>query len=81
MICVLRIDEFLKLSEEEQFKSIWKDGTHIDTIIKTNSKLILYSLYKFYVQLTYDRKRNRIIDKEVFNEGKLLDPFIENIEL
>ena len=77
----MRIDKFLELSEEGQFKLIWKDGIHIDTIIKTNSKLILYSMYKFYVQLTYDREHNKIIHKEVSKGDKLLDPFIQNVKL
>jgi hypothetical protein len=32
-LCVLEINEFIKLSEEEQFKRIWDNGMHIDTIV------------------------------------------------
>ena len=73
--------EFTALTEEEQFNSIWNLGTHIDTHIKENIAINLYSINEFYVEVYYDRDANKIIDKKTFKQGALLDKYLNRINL
>ena len=49
----MKLCEFLSLSEDEQFNSIWFLGSHIDNFIKDNLAINLYLINYFYCEVNY----------------------------
>lgn len=76
----MKLYEFIALSEEEQFNTIWNLGTHVDTHINENIAINLYSINEFYVEVYYDRIANKIIDKKSFKQGVLLEKYLNKIK-
>ena len=73
--------EFLTLSEDEQFNTVWSKGVFVEQHIENEIAINLYSINNFFVEVYYDRKANKIIDKKTFKQGILLDKYLKNINL
>lgn len=71
----MKLYDYIVLPEEEQFNAVWNNGTHIDTFINGNIKINLYALNDFFVEVYYDEKLNKIIDKKHFKHGHLLEKY------
>ena len=67
--------EFLILNEENQFQTVWDKGTHIDTVFQNNLRINLYAIDKFFVEIYYDPRSNKIVDKKAFKYGHSLDKY------
>jgi hypothetical protein len=52
----MKLYEFLRLSEVEQYNTVWSLGVHVDTHIKDNIAINLYSINDFYFEVYYGYK-------------------------
>jgi len=55
----LGLYEFNALTIGEQYNLTHNEGTFIDVVIEGDTRYVLYSLYKFWVQIIYDNKKKR----------------------
>jgi hypothetical protein len=62
----MKLYDFIKLSEEEQYGVVWSLGVHVDTYIKNNIADNLYVINEFYCEVNYDLKTNKILYKQTF---------------
>jgi hypothetical protein len=51
----MKLFDFLKLSEEEQYIATWKKGAYVDLYLKDNIAIELYAINTFYVEIYYER--------------------------
>jgi len=65
----------------EKYDAIFTKGEFIHVLYKNNKKFALYAINKFFVEIEYDSKNNRIIGYKSFKSGHLLDKHAEDIEL
>jgi hypothetical protein len=77
----MKLYEFLGLSEVEQYNTVWSLGVHVDTHIKDNIAINLYSINDFYCEVFYDMKTNKILYKQTFKQGARLDKYLERIKI
>jgi hypothetical protein len=77
----MKLYDFSILSEEEQYNVIWSLGVHVDTYIKDNLAINLYSINDFYCEVYYDMNTNKILYKKQFKQGELLDKYLNKIKL
>ncbi|SHL81893.1 hypothetical protein SAMN05216269_101198 [Flavobacterium xinjiangense] len=49
----MKLCEFLSLSEDEHFNSIWFLGIQVDSFIKDNLAISLYLINGFYCEVHY----------------------------
>jgi hypothetical protein len=77
----MNVYQFLRLSEVEQYNTIWSLGVHVDTHIKDNIAINLYSINDFYCEVYYDMKTNKILYKQVFKQGARLDKYLGKIKI
>ena len=77
----IKLYEFLRLSEVEQYNTVWSLGVHVDTHIKDNIVINLYVINDFYCQVYYDMKTNKILYKQTFKQGPRLDKYLDRIEI
>ena len=77
----MKLYEFLGLSEEEQYNTVWSLGVHVDSFIKDNIAINLYVLNNFYCEVYYDMNTNKILYKKHFKQGELLDKYLNKIKL
>jgi hypothetical protein len=75
----MKLYEFLRLSEVEQYNTVWSLGVHVDTHIKDNIAINLYSINDFYCEVYYDMKTNKILYKQSFKQGIRLDKYLDRI--
>ncbi len=67
--------EFSRLSEQIQYDTIFKEGIILDVRVDQQGRFLLYALDKFFVEVEYSNKLNKIINKRTFKEGELLDKY------
>ena len=77
----MKLYEFLRLSEVEQYDAVWSFGVHVDSFIKDNIAINLYVINVFYCEVYYDMKTNKILYKKTFKQGELLDKYLNSIKL
>jgi hypothetical protein len=77
----MKLYEFLRLSEVEQYDAVWSLGVHVDTYIKDNLAINLYSINDFYCEVHYDMKTNKILYKQSFKQGARLDKYLDKIKI
>jgi hypothetical protein len=77
----MKLYEFLRLSEVEQYNTVWSLGVHVDTHINENIAINLYSINDFYCEVYYDMKTNKVLYKHSFKQGVRLDKYLDKIKL
>ncbi|WP_034894550.1 hypothetical protein [Gillisia sp. Hel_I_29] len=65
--------EFKLLADHDQFDLIFKEGIFLTYRLKLNSRFTLYALYRFFVEIEYDVKSNKIVNKVSLISGEKLD--------
>jgi hypothetical protein len=77
----MKLYEFSRLSEEEQYNTTWTIGILVDQFIKDSIAINLYAINEFFVEVYYDQKNNKILYKKTFKHGELLDKYLNRINL
>jgi|GEM_PF-2854344 len=72
----MKLDEFVQLSQLKQHEIVFNEGTYVDDIREEKQTFALYSVGAFWVEITYDRKNNKVLRLKPFEDGKLLDKFV-----
>ena len=67
--------EFRILSDQEQYRLVFNEGTFIDSKIYGNQRFALYALDMFFVEVEYDNERNKIINQTAFVTGEILNKY------
>ncbi|PKD17655.1 hypothetical protein APR41_05455 [Salegentibacter salinarum] len=65
--------EFKLLLDEEQYRLLFNKGDFLTYRLEPNSRFALYALEKFFVEVEYNRKNNKIVNKVSFVSGEKLD--------
>lgn len=77
----MKLYEFSRLTEEEQYNTTWTIGVLIDQFIKDNIAINLYAINEFFVEVYFDQTNNKILYKKTFKQGELLDKYLNRIKL
>jgi hypothetical protein len=77
----MKLFEFLKLSDEEQYDATWEKGARVDLYFKDNIAIELYAINTFYVEIYYERNTTELIYKKTFKQGELLNKYLDRIHL
>jgi hypothetical protein len=77
----MKLFEFLKLSDEEQYDVTWNKATYVDLYLKDNIAIELYAINTFYVEIYYERNTTERLYKKMFKQGELLDKYLDRILL
>ncbi|WP_286760603.1 hypothetical protein [Salegentibacter sp. UBA1130] len=67
--------EFKLLPEQEQYRKLFNEGDFITYRLEPTARFSLYALDKFFVEVEYDPKSNKIIKMVSFVSGKKLDAY------
>jgi hypothetical protein len=73
----MKLFEYKRLNDEEQYHILWNDGVLIDACLDGNVKKLLYAIHNFYVELWYHRLTNKVMWKLSFKQGRLLEKYLE----
>ena len=71
----MSLEEFSLLSDQDQFETVFQQGTFIENYSTSYLKFNLYSIDKFFVEIQYDSISNKIIGKKAFVDGELLNKY------
>ena len=77
----MKLYEFSRLIEEEQYNVVWDIGILVDQYINNNIAINLYAINDFYCEVYYDMNTNKILYKKHFKQGELLDKYLNKIKL
>lgn len=77
----MKLYEFSRLIEEEQYNVVWDIGILVDQYINNNIAINLYAINDFYCEVYYDCDNNKILYKKHFKQGELLDKYLNKIKL
>ena len=72
---VLALYQYKLLSDHEQYDLLFTQGDFLNMIIAGNSRFVVYELFKFFVEIEYNNKENKIIGLKSFVTGKIMDKY------
>ncbi|MBO0331125.1 hypothetical protein [[Muricauda] lutisoli] len=75
------IYEFLMLSNEEQWDTLWDKGVYLTSFKSIDCSFRLYAIDKFYVEVEMCITKDSPIGMGVFAEGKKLEKYLEDGKL
>lgn len=78
---LLRQQDFLQLSEPEQFELLHRDGVHVGKRIVDGQTVILLQLYAFYVEVFYKQYRKLIAHIHTSESTDILQPYLDQIHI
>lgn len=67
--------DFKNLSPHEQYDLVFTQGDFINYYLKGETRYALYSLFNFFMEIEYNIRKNKILDINAFEDGKLLDRY------
>ena len=73
----MNLFEFLILSEVERYNTAWSLSVHVDTHIKDNIVIKLYSINDLYCEVYYGMRTNKTLYKQTFKQGMRLDKYLD----
>lgn len=77
----MKLYEFLILSDELQYQTVWESGVHVYNIVYNRIHHQLYAINDFYVEIHYSVSDNKIIGKLAFKQGDALDKYLRPLSL
>ncbi len=72
--------QFKLLSDQEQYDLVFNKGQFLTYRLKLNSRFALYALHRFFVEIEYNVKRNKIVNKVSFITGDKMDLYGNMLE-
>ncbi len=55
--------EYLMLSDDDQCNAIWDKGKFLDIHLEGNTKLVLYAIDLFFVEVIWEIEKDEIVGK------------------
>ena len=74
---VLTLYQYKLLSDHEQYDLLFTQGDFLDMVIEGNSRFAVYALFKFFVEVEYINKENKIIALKSFVTGEIMDKYTD----
>ncbi len=74
----MTLQEFENLSFQEKLHVVKTSGEFADSYITKSEMVKCYAAHRFFVEITYDLKTNRIKDIHGFVTGISLDKYVIN---
>ena len=72
--------EFNSLSDNEKAQAIWA-GAFLLSRDAADLKYSLYSIHDFFVEVTYDPTKNKIVKFQSFKTKRLLEAYLHEIDI
>ena len=72
----MKLNEYKKLSEEEQYSLLWEKGVLVDACIEGEVKKLLYAIDNFFIELWCHVITNKVLWKLSFKQGRLLEKYL-----
>ena len=72
---VLTLYQYKLLSDHEQYDLLFTQGDFLDMVIAGNSRFAVYALFKFFVEVEYNNKENKIIGLKSFVTGEIMEKY------
>ena len=73
----LTLYQYKLLSDHEQYDLLFTQGDFLDMIIAGNSRFAVYALFKFFVEIEYNNRENKIIGPKSFVTGEIMDKYTD----
>lgn len=73
----MKLCEYKKLNEEEQYRVLWAYGELIDACLEGHVRKLLYAIDGFYVELWCHVLTNKVLWRLSFKQGKLLEKYLD----
>ena len=77
----MTLQEFNNLNHDEKLFTVVDKGVFLDNYVTTETRMNLYSVDKFYVELVYDSELNKVVEVRSFKSGVHLDKYTSHINL
>lgn len=68
--------QFKLLPDEKQYEITFTEGDFIDCYLAGNVRYALYAVNRFFVEVEYNRKKNKIVKLVSFIEGDKLNRYL-----
>ena len=68
--------EFNSLKTDDKYTFLWQEGVYLDSVVIKDTKLNLYAINKFFVEVHYNAVTNKLVELKSFKYGSIMDKYI-----
>ena len=73
--------QFNMLEQNDKYQTTWDIGKHIHTVFEDDLSINLYVIDRFFVEVHYNSKNNKIIGIYPFKSGHRLEKYTGDISI
>jgi hypothetical protein len=77
----MTITDFSTLSLTDQLEILYTDGVHLGKRKADNLTVILYQFERWYVEIYYEKYRQKVKFLRCTDSGEILNPYLDDIEI
>lgn len=77
----LNLYQYNQKTESEKAHILFTDGIFLESINYEENRNLLYSLFNFFVEVTYIADSNEISNLKTFKSTDLIEPYLNKIDL
>jgi hypothetical protein len=77
----MTITDFSTLSLTDQLEILYADGVYLGKRKTENLTVILYQFQKWYVEIYYEKYRQKVKFIRCTDSGEILNPYLEHINI
>ena len=78
---LIRLADFIKLTQERQFDILHQDGVYVGKRKMAKQTVVLFQLYAFYVEVFYSQYRKQADRVVVSEDPEFLLPYIDQVHV
>ncbi|TSE07406.1 MULTISPECIES: hypothetical protein [Aquimarina] len=75
----MTIEAFNSLSEGQQYRIVFSQGTFVDTFIEDQERYILFAIDRFFVEIHFTGYSDNVVYIKAFITGHLLNKYLPEI--
>ncbi|MBO6828859.1 MULTISPECIES: hypothetical protein [Flavobacteriaceae] len=75
----MRIYDYLALSKEEQWETLWDDAVYVASFRSIDCCFQLYAMDRFFIELELCPQQGSILNMGVFVHGKKMDKYTDTV--
>ncbi len=81
MLNTITFHEFNSLTKKEKSEALCEYAAFLYERPHRVFRVALYQVHNFYVEVKYDKRKNCIIEFQLFTNTKLLEPYLHQIDI
>ncbi len=81
MLHTITLYEFNSFTKKEKAEALCEYAVYLSERPDSMFRIALYQVHNFYVEVKYYKRKNSIVEFQLFTNTRLLEPYLQQIDI